>query len=158
MSFSGAISRFRRTDLGRKNVTYISTSNSLIFHYPCVSTTECAPYEVIFSPGTYNIELWGAQGGDARFQNTEDLRPDSGGKGAYVSGIIHFIGTTKLYLYIGGKGQDQIAIDQTVSLGGFNGGGNGGVDPVDTKQPESGAGGGGATDLRFYLGDSTNAL
>ena len=60
-------------------------------------------------------------------------------------------------MYIGGKGEDQIAVDTTRSRGGFNGGGYGGVVLRDLP-PESGAGGGGSTDIRFFHGNSLYAL
>ena len=55
------------------------------------------------------------------------------------------------YFYLGGKGEDQSDEGNIfVSRGGYNGGGNGGIDlnPTEYKSPESSAGGGGATDLR----------
>ena len=138
--------------------SYTVNQNVTIYQYPCEKESECYPYELEFSPGIYQIELWGAQGGDARYQNTNNLRPNSGGKGAYVKGTIRFERTTKLYLYIGGKGEDQKYIDQTQSKGGFNGGGKGGVETHDTTYPESGAGGGGSTDLRLLKGDNEESL
>ena len=158
MSFRGVLSYFKNYSLGLKNVTYLSNENAFLFNYLCKDESICDSYELIFSPGTYKIELWGAQGGDARYQNQDNLRPDSGGKGAYVKGLIQFIGTTKLYLYIGGKGEDQIYIDNTTSKGGFNGGGKGGVDYFDSIYPESGAGGGGATDIRIFKGNDEESL
>ena len=158
MTFRGILSYFRNYSLGRKNVTENLLENSYIFNYPCIDSSECDPYEVIFSPGTYQIELWGAQGGDSRYHNIDEIRPNSGGKGAYVKGTIQFLGTTKLYLFIGGKGEDQVYTVQTPSKGGFNGGGIGGVDSHDTTYPESGAGGGGATDLRIFNGDDDESL
>ena len=159
MTFTGILPRFREYALGQRNVTFGATHKEFIFNYPCTSEAKCAPYEVLFSPGTYKIELWGAQGGDARYQNTDTLIPESGGKGAYVSGIIHMVGTTKMFLYIGGKGADQTETGYNrTSPGGFNGGGNGGVDLSDTDHGENGAGGGGSTDLRMYKDDSLKAL
>ena len=158
MSFKGVLIRFRAYDLGTKNVTFDQNTKSFIIDYPCYSRSICEPYELIFSPGKYKIELWGAQGGNARYQNTNNIREGSGGKGAYVSGEVSFVGTTKLYLYVGGQGEDQTAINRTVSKGGFNGGGNGGVELNDPDNPESGAGGGGATDIRLYNTNDTRGL
>ena len=158
MTFKGVIAKFTAHELGEKNVTYNDASRAYIFNYPCYSRTECEPYELIMSPGTYKIELWGAQGGDARYQNQDNIRKGSGGKGAYVSGTIQLIGTTKLFLYIGGQGEDQSSIYQNVSRGGFNGGGDGGVDSCDINYTESGAGGGGSTDIRLYKSNDTKAL
>ena len=162
MSFRGVLSYFSEYQLGTKNVTYDPSTNSYLFHYPCTNESECAPYEVLLSPGTYQIELWGAQGGDGRYQNNQTIRSDSGGKGAYVNGTIQFNGTVKLYLYIGGKGEDQISKTE-YSLGGFNGGGKGGKDlkddtSKDNSYPESSAGGGGSTDLRLFQGNDIESL
>ena len=104
--------------------------------------------------GIYRFELWGAQGGDARALHKEYLRKDSGGKGAYVAGDVYLTSYTRLYLYIGGKGEDQSSTSAgVVSNGGFNGGGQGGIEIGDSL-PESSAGGGGATDIRILKGDS----
>ena len=56
--------------------------------------------------GTYQIELWGAQGGGA------------GGKGGYTTGEISIDANQKFYLFIGGTN-------------GYNGGAAGGVYPYD---------------------------
>lgn len=58
--------------------------------------------------GTYDIELWGAQGGN------------SGGKGAYVKGRISVDANQKLYLFIGGTN-------------GYNGGAAGGIYSYDSN-------------------------
>ena len=135
------------------------TEKSIIFNYPCETTYECTPYSLIFPPGKYKFELWGAQGGDSRYWNIKDIRPDSGGKGAYVSGTLFLQGIHKMFLYIGGKGEDQASYSgRVVSKGGFNGGGNGGVDEYDDSFPESSAGGGGATDVRLAYGDNLREL
>ena len=85
----------------------------------------------IFYPGTYQIELWGAQGGGK-----------CGGKGGYTSGIISFSKKTTGYIYVGGQG--------SLTEGGYNGGGDGGKgtnDPKGIPTPDGG-GGGGSTDVR----------
>ena len=143
-------------------LSYLANSfevnKSVIYEYPCKDESDCHPIEIDFLPGIYRIELWGAQGGDSRYQNKPTIRPDSGGKGGYVKGTIEFQQKTKLYLYIGGKGEDQKYTDRTQSKGGYNGGGKGGVDSFDTRNPESGAGGGGSTDLRIIKGDDQESL
>ena len=150
-TFTGIKYKLLDTTKGLRKVKQ-ENSTSFSFEFPCESTTSCTPYEIYFSPGYYSIELWGASGGNAREQNTDEMRADSGGHGAFVSGQLLLSGTYKFYLYIGGKGEDQSSIEEDVmSLGGFNGGGNGGVN-YNESYPESGAGGGGATDLRFIAG------
>lgn len=84
----------------------------------------------------------------------------SGRNGSYVTGDITFHYPKTLYLYLGGKGEDQTSIDDYTNPtpGGWNFGGNGSIDKADEKldpvflPPENGAGGGGAVDLRLiYL-------
>ena len=131
-------------------------NNKLVFNYPCSLTHNCKPYHVQFPKGKYLFELWGAQGGDSRGStiNAEAVTKDSGGKGAYVSGILNLHSFSKFYFYIGGKGQDQSSTSANVtSYGGYNGGGNGGIDTPDPDHPESGAGGGGSTDIRLLNQD-----
>ncbi|KAI5537672.1 glycine-rich protein family, partial [Trichomonas vaginalis G3] len=64
-----------------------------------------------------------------------------------------------MYLYLGGKGADQTTyiFTTTPAKGGWNFGGNGGLDSHVEDQkfepPENGAGGGGATDIRLIYYD-----
>lgn len=83
----------------------------------------------IFTPantGIYQIELWGATGGD-------------NGKGAYTKGQIELQTGQNLYVYVGGM--------PTSTSGGYNGGGS---SYSGTTYYESG--GGGATDARIVKG------
>ena len=133
-------------------------SNKLLFEYPCESLTDCYPYKVNFGPGIYRFELWGAQGGDARYWNRVNIRPNSGGKGAFVSGYLKLPYSSSFYFYIGAKGEDQTGIKKgDFGKGGYNGGGNGGGEENDDSYPESSAGGGGATDIRI-IHDSQNEV
>lgn len=77
--------------------------------------------------GQYQLECWGAQGGN--FNNSY-----LGGYGGYSIGILTLSKKTIIYLQTGGKGSDS-SIN-----GGYNGGGKG----ID-----SGRGGGGASDIRI---------
>lgn len=98
--------------------------------------------------GWYQIELWGAQGGDA---NTSYI----GGKGAYTFGKIYLDKDETIYVYVGGEGEECQGHDVFCN-GGYNGGGNANNNwssaTTDTKYK---AGGGGATDVR-YGGTSFN--
>ena len=139
------------------NVTY-DKLNTYIFHYPCELNTLCYPYDIIIQPGRYLFQLWGAQGGDSRYQNIYEIRKDSGGKGAFVSGVITIKQTTRMFLHVGGKGEDQIDLNMSnPGNGGYNGGGNGGKDTKDDHGGESSAGGGGASDIRL-LPNSINEI
>lgn len=75
------------------------------------------------SSGWYKIELWGAAGGGT-----------NGGRGAYVSGVMHLELGDFLYFYVGEKGDKNAT---------FNGGGAG---------SGSNYAGGGATDVRLISG------
>ena len=129
------------------------------FYYPCHSTTSCKPYSLYLKKGIYKLEVWGAQGGDGRIQNTDTIRIGSGGRGAYASGFITFHKHQHLYLYVGGKGEDQIDTgNHAYGKGGYNGGGDGGSDLNDPDHGESNGGGGGATDFRIIYNESFDDL
>ena len=139
---------------GKDDNSYViqESKNSYLFSYPCDSDYECSPYQITFPKGIYKIELWGASGGNARNQNEASLKDDAGGHGAYVSGKIKLNNDTVMYLFIGGKGENQANNDQRMTYGGYNGGGKGGYDSADSgpdEYGESSAGGGGASDLRL---------
>ena len=80
-------------------------------------------------PGTYKLEVWGAQGG-VGYSNS------AGGKGGYSSGVIVLSRPTTFYVYVGGNPGSTVA-------GGFNGGGSGNQNRNDN------GGGGGGTDMRI---------
>ena len=124
------------------------------FDYPCTISTSCKPYSIFLDRGIYKLEVWGAQGGDGRIQNSNILRTGSGGRGAYASGYIKIHYNTHLYLYIGGKGEDQIE-QRAGGKGGYNGGGDGGADSNKNNEDyyESNGGGGGATDFRLIYNE-----
>ena len=125
------------------------TNYSILLKYPCISNSSCYPYKVSLSPGKYRFELWGAQGGDGR-EHEGEIVAGTGGHGAYTSGYLVLSNIKTFYFYLGGKGEDQWNKTKgAVSLGGYNGGGKGGIEPLDSYSPESSAGGGGATDIRF---------
>lgn len=94
-------------------------------------------YETFIAPitGEYQIQLWGASGGN--------ISSYSGGKGAYTKGNIHLEQGETLYVYVGGVG--------TSSSGGYNGGGT-----ISSNQANYGIGGGGATDIRLTSGSWNN--
>ena len=87
--------------------------------------------------GRYQLETWGAQGGDNKGYNL------SGHNGGYAKGTLELKDETTLYITVGGKGGDTTSgIDQyngTNNNGGYNGGGSG--------TGSAGPGGGGATHI-----------
>ena len=99
--------------------------------------------------GTYRLETWGAQGGDY----DENFL---GGIGGYSLGYIFIENSTKLYISTGGQGLPGNMYNTTpqyVGLGGYNGGGNGGLGTIftDGKYYSAGTGGGGATSITNTL-------
>src|SRR5690606_30150567 len=67
---------------------------------------------VTLPAGSYEIEVWGANGGDAK--------GGVGGKGGYSTGILNVTSPTTYYIYVGGKGTTASA----AATGGWNGGGS----------------------------------
>lgn len=93
---------------------------------------------VILPKGQYQLECWGAQGGNGT-NNTSY----PGGKGGYSKGIITLNKKTNLYLYTGGQGLGGTTYNsnRATTAGGFNGGGS--AASINNR----GSGGGG-TDIR----------
>ena len=117
-------------------INYTKLDTSLEdFEYTGDYQTFIAPYT-----GKYTFELWGAQGGYGRTSTTY-----IGGYGAYTKGTIELKAGQKLYIYVGGKGQDHAQNYNTIVDGGYNGGGAGGDDNANNS--DTGGGGGGATDI-----------
>ena len=102
-------------------------------------TGECTTY-IAKSDGYYNLEVWGAQGGN---YNTTYV----GGLGGYSKGIVHLTKGTTLYVCVGGQPQ-TVTTTKTVVPGGFNGGGNG-FNRDYSSTYTYGQSGGGATDIRI---------
>ena len=129
--------RFNIEDQSKgRSITTVNDEN-ISFEYPCKSKTDCSPYHLVFSPGKFLIELWGAQGG-----SYEDI---TGGKGGYASGLLNIYRQTDAYLYLGGS--NNFTSNLIVQEGGYNGGGNG---FNNCSFPTFfGCGGGGGTDLRL---------
>ena len=95
--------------------------------------------------GYYYIECLGAKGGDSLANGVLGAQ---GGKGGYTSGIVKLNKGEKIYVYVGGHGEN--AVIGKDSLGGYNGGGLG---TWDNEDDEAAGAGGGATDIRLTLGE-----
>jgi hypothetical protein len=94
--------------------------------------------------GDYQIELWGASGGQGKVNNGFNANV---GLGAYTSGTIHLTAGQTFNIYVAGQGANTTyGNNQPKAAGGYNGGGSGGRDTLDN---EGGGGGGGATDIRL---------
>lgn len=92
--------------------------------------------------GTFTLEVWGAQGGNAAYANSVITY---GGKGGYAKGSRTLTSGQTLYIYVGGQGAGGGTANNDKMLGGFNGGGFGYNGNNSTNR---GAGGGGGTDIR----------
>lgn len=100
---------------------------------------------VTLPPGSYEIEMWGADGGGGFHSSLIN----NGGKGGYSKGILNVASTATYYIYVGGRGQDALGTGAgAVYLGGWNGGGNSGANNYSTVTQYRAGSGGGGTDIR----------
>ena len=90
-----------------------------------------------------SIECWGANGGSC-----SNIPSSFGG---YSYGQFSINDLSMLYVFVGQKGTDATIKKESVN-GGLNGGGDGTYDGSVSQNNFSGAGGGGATDVRTTLG------
>lgn len=125
-------------DLPESNITYTFTSTGSIKSLTIPET------------GTYRLEVWGAQGGQAICNGKLCT---VGGYGGYSSGDIILHKNQTLYISVGGKGADGTLND--CASGGYNGGGlgtNDGESCTNPKDDEASGGGGGATHIATATG------
>lgn len=114
---------------------------------------------VITASGDYKLEVWGAQGGTTT-SNQSTIA--SGGYGGYSKGEIALSEGDKLYINVGGQGENVSSGRVYTSNGGYNGGGNGYTSR--TSNGTAGASGGGATSiatktgLLYELNDDINSI
>ena len=76
--------------------------------------------------GTYRLEAWGAQGGDAPENISGNRKMDfvEGGKGGYSVGNVFFKKGQIVYVVVGGKGKElNNSPNGAIAKGGYNGGG-----------------------------------
>lgn len=125
------------------NVTL--TTNTTMYAY-WVETTKNYGYtggiQSFTAPvsGTYNLAVWGAQGGSSAYNGSA-----SGGKGGYATGDVYLSAGTTLYIGVGGVGsfayyykyEEGWSESNIWAAGGYNGGGN-----AYTKSAYCGSGGG----------------
>ena len=103
------------------------------FDFTGSEQTFTAPYN-----GIYKLEIWGASGGN---YDTTYI----GGYGGYSIGSTNLLANDKLYINVGGKGEDK-STSATIT-GGYNGGGNGaGISSIYSTS------GGGATHIATQSG------
>lgn len=100
-------------------------------------------------PGRYQMECWGAQGGDAKTDQSSTTY--IGGKGGYTSGTLILNKNKELYVYVGGTGTDSVWNRNDGAIaGGYNGGGP--TTGQYTENKRCWGTGGGATDIRLTGG------
>lgn len=101
------------------------------------------------TPGTYRLQVWGAQGGSNAAYSTYGITAQAGGKGGYSDGNVTISSNTTVRVYVGGQGSSS-------GSGGYNGGGSTPGTSSHNADNELGyskmGGGGGATDIRLSDG------
>ena len=102
-----------------------------------------AVQSITVGPGTYQLEVWGAQGGNATAVATY-----TGGLGGYSKGNKQFTTSKTLYIVVGGRGGSSTTNSVNVG-GGYNGGGS---VQAHTGVNHVCAGGGGATHIATATG------
>lgn len=95
-----------------------------------------AASEVQLIPGSYKLQVWGAQGGT--------YSSYTGGRGGYSEGVLTLLQALKVYVFVGGQGSRS-------GNGGWNGGGGGSGSASYSSSGTSGSSymacGGGGTDI-----------
>ncbi|MDR1088185.1 MAG: prepilin-type N-terminal cleavage/methylation domain-containing protein [Coriobacteriales bacterium] len=108
------------------------------------AATEPHKQYIVQTTGYYQLEVWGARGGDSKNNNTSRGPTESqGGSGGYATGMVRLTQGTILYLYAGTQGESEASN----ASGGYNGGGTAGS--YTTTEGYRQGGGGGASDVRI---------
>ena len=102
-----------------------------------------------FTNTTYQLEVWGAQGGSIKVPSGSTWR---GGYGGYSIGTTTLSNSETLYINVGGAGTSNTNRTSTGKAGGYNGGGTGGAGYTTETDRLGGAGGGGATHIATASG------
>ena len=107
--------------------------------------TEASQSFVAPEAGYYKLEVWGAQGGSAK--GGTGIYDGGGGLGSYSVGLTHLKANEKVYIYVGGGGNNMKlkGIEEKVGDS-YNGGGRATIQPW-TGGPLYAGGGGGATHI-----------
>ena len=123
-----------------------SGGGNLVVGTPQDYTYKGSAEPVTLPKGSYQLEVWGAKGGDV-------YTVGGGGKGGYSKGILTLTSPETIYIYVGGAGGASTTVTTTpTAWGGWNGGGGSCV------SNGYGAGGGGATDIRLGGTSATNRV
>jgi hypothetical protein len=100
----------------------------------------CTLYSIP-ADGYYQLETWGAQGGNASSY--------VGGRGGYAAGTVWLTAGTQTWACVGGQGSTASKTGTVAWSGGFNGGG--GAWRSDNGNGRETASGGGGTDIRLNV-------
>lgn len=120
-----------------------------MFKYPRCDVVNCAPYSISLPPGAYNLQVWGAAGGNSDLDSSGNRKTTGigyGGKGGFSQGELLLTAQTLFYVYVGSKGDSVPGYNLNVP-GTFGGGGG-----INTPNG-NGVRGGGASDIRLKIGD-----
>jgi hypothetical protein len=95
----------------------VKTNEYVSLPFPCSDSTDCTYYSVTLESGIYDLEVWGAQGGN------DTTYPDTvfGGRGGYSKGTVQLNIKTTLYVYVGGSGTGSTSGSNCGSTGGGGG-------------------------------------
>lgn len=108
--------------------------------------TTAGIHDFTLQPGKYLLLCRGARGGSA---NIYSGHRNIGGT---AIGVLNLSAAENFHAYVGGNGGDAPVVDRSVDqpggAGGFNGGGDGGLNSAWTSY-QTAAGGGGASDIRL---------
>ena len=125
-----------------EGTNYLSTTASYTLYV--FATTHNYSYtgnyqSVTLPPGTYQFQVWGAQGGSNASASSYSITAKSGGKGGYSVGQLTISQATGVRVYVGGQGSS--------SSGGYNG---------DSRMIVAGGGAGGAMCYQYKTTTTTN--
>ena len=104
---------------GFARISKISMGSGIDFDYTG------ATQSYTLSPGSYKLEVWGAQGGHRSPESSGYYYETNGrtGRGGYSVGTIKLTETTTVYVNVGGEGNNGTCDSHNICSGGFNGGG-----------------------------------
>jgi len=114
-----------------------------------------APIPVDLAPGVWRLEAWGASGGQGHSVVTTMARSAWGG---YTQTHIRVEVPTRVYVLPGGAGANSLGFGFGERVpGGWNGGGDGFVNQLNTASQHGSGGGGGASHISLASGQLNSA-
>ena len=112
------VSPVRKAELQQANAVSANPTPVCVGAYCTVTFSYTGDYYSWTAPttGSYELKVWGAQGGNDAFNPTTNV----GGRGGYAAGTVSLSAGTQLHVYVGGQGTSC-----TSSTWGSSGGGGG---------------------------------